>query len=125
MDLVLQQLEQDFARLINNELHSDIGLRIGDDVLPAHKLILCRCSFFKSMLTSGMQESIAAEIELEFQSEVVLEVLNFLYTDRIEVVPSNCIGVLVYSSMLGLNEVCNYCRSMARYVICSFSHTTL
>jgi hypothetical protein len=112
-DLVLHQLEEDFSQLINSELHSDLMLRIGDDLMPAHKIILCRSSFFRSMLLSGMQESTAAEIELEFNQEVVLEILQFLYTDRIEVSPSNCIGVLVYSSMLGLAEVSNYCRNMA------------
>lgn len=63
--------------------------------------------------SSGFMESTTGEVEFNnMDKAAVLNVLHFLYTDKLRVSPSNCVGVLIYSIMLGLTEVADHCRSM-------------
>jgi hypothetical protein len=84
-DAIIKELEQDLSKLVNNPLHSDIVIKLGDETLPAHKVIICRSPYFTSMLESGMKESLTNEIELDgLDVNAMLQVLKFLYTDIVE-----------------------------------------
>jgi hypothetical protein len=51
---IIQQLESDFQKMLDNSLCSDIKLKLGEDldhVVFAHKIILCRSPYFSKMLT--------------------------------------------------------------------------
>eukprot|EP01027_Heterolobosea_sp_BB2_P009819 GEZU01014446.1.p1 GENE.GEZU01014446.1~~GEZU01014446.1.p1 ORF type:complete len:960 (-),score=385.73 GEZU01014446.1:109-2988(-) len=114
---IQNKMESDLERLVDNPLYSDLTLKTSTRVTYAHKLMLCRSPYFTSMLTSGMKESAQSQIEFgdqELNAEAVLEVLKFLYTDRNEVTPQNCVGVLVSSLMFGLRELSNYCRCVVQ-----------
>lgn len=112
---IMEDMENDFEELIDSETYSDITLKVEDEDIniPSHKLILYRSPYFKSMFTSGMLESQTNSIDFQnMDKNAVLEVLNFLYTDRIEVTNENCVGVLVYSLMFGVTEISDYCRAI-------------
>jgi hypothetical protein len=57
-----------------------------------------------------MSESTNGVIELDLNKEAVLEILKFMYTDKIEVTSENCVGVLIYSLMFGLKILASSCR---------------
>mmetsp|Transcript_31989 Transcript_31989/g.55136 ORF Transcript_31989/g.55136 Transcript_31989/m.55136 type:complete len:500 (-) Transcript_31989:91-1590(-) len=79
-------LLQDLRNFVNDSRFSDITLLADGQRIHAHKLFLCRSSFFKAMLTSDMRESCETEIELPSVSHrVMLEVLKYLYTDHLEI----------------------------------------
>jgi hypothetical protein len=43
-----------------------------------------------------------------------LEILKFMYTDKIEVSGMNCIGVLIYSLLFGLGLLASNCRLLVK-----------
>jgi hypothetical protein len=108
---ILEKLEEDLSNLVDSELFSDLTIRVGDITVPTHKIILCRSPHFQNMFSSGMMESVSEEIELEgLNKEAFLEILNFIYRDKIEVTTSNCVGVLIYSLMFQLTVLASNCR---------------
>eukprot|EP01080_Neovahlkampfia_damariscottae_P010950 gene10950-3656_t len=110
---ILEKLEEDLLQLVDNENFSDLKIRVGDIVVPTHKIILCRSPHFENMFSSGMMESTSEEIELEgLNKEAFLEILNFIYRDKIEVTTSNCVGVLIYSLMFQLTVLASNCRTL-------------
>lgn len=112
---IMDDMENDFEELIDSTQYSDITLTVEDEdiSIPAHKLILYRSPYFRSMFSSGMLESQTNNIDFQnMDKSAVLEVMNFLYTDRIQVTSDNCVGVLVYSLMFGVSEISEYCRSI-------------
>lgn len=53
-----RQMLTDMVKFFNNELLSDVRLRVGDQVYFAHKLVLVRASdVFEKMLTSEWQDA--------------------------------------------------------------------
>eukprot|EP01027_Heterolobosea_sp_BB2_P000447 GEZU01000641.1.p1 GENE.GEZU01000641.1~~GEZU01000641.1.p1 ORF type:complete len:163 (-),score=31.01 GEZU01000641.1:61-549(-) len=101
---IQQVLEDDYEKMVDNRLHCDIRIETANNrVVSAHRLFLCRSPYFKSMLTSGMKESSSGMIVFDtMNTEAVYQVLKFMYTDKNEIAPENCVGVLVYSLMFGL-----------------------
>jgi hypothetical protein len=60
-DDILNRLQDDLLKLINNEQNSDVTLILGEaenqELVYGHRFILCRAQLFKSMFLSGMQET--------------------------------------------------------------------
>jgi len=118
-EAVLAQMEKDFETLINNpESSSDLVLVLGDGAddscfIHVHKFILCRSAYFKNMLGSGMQESYSEMIELpQYDRNVMIEILRYCYTDKINLNFSNAVGSLIYSSLFQLPDIGNACRNL-------------
>lgn len=82
--------------------------------IAVHRLIMSRSPFFSRMfVTSGMMESKERVVHLtDYSTEVMLEVLSYLYTDTIRLSPRNCLGILVYCIMLDLVDMASVCRRM-------------
>jgi N-acetylneuraminic acid mutarotase len=79
-------LQQDLRSFVNDPRFSDVSLLAEGQRIYAHKLFLCRSTYFKAMLLSDMRESCEEEIQLPSVShKVMLEVLRYLYTDYIDV----------------------------------------
>lgn len=110
---VINQIESDFKALLNKEDYSDCSLVIGDIVIPAHKIIICRSPHFRNAFESGMSESLSNIVDLDgMEKEPILEILNFLYTDQVKVSPQHCVGVLLYSSMFQISVLASNCRTV-------------
>ena len=82
--------------------------------IAVHRLVMPRRPFFARMfITSGMMESKELVVHLTYYStEVMLDVLKYLYTDTINLTPRNGIGILFYCIMLDLIDMVSCCRRM-------------
>jgi hypothetical protein len=119
---MIDKYESDLSVLVNNEMmYTDVQLLLGKDLdmcVSAHKFILARAPYFHRMFASGFKEAEESQVEFDHMDlEAMLKVLTFIYTDRVDVSPATCLGVLIYSSMLGLVELCNFCRNMVKNVL--------
>jgi len=79
---------EDFKRLWNNPDYSDITLRVGDQLIPAHKSILvARCKKFGLMFQKGgMKESRETEITVGCTNyPLFLALLEYIYSDQAKI----------------------------------------
>lgn len=86
----VSSLQSDFQKAVNNPEYSDIVLLSSTSRIPAHRVLLsARSNFFKAMLGSTMKETRLREISLETtSSELLLLLLEFIYTERIQKLPA-------------------------------------
>lgn len=93
---------------------SSSNLNTTSNGIAVHRLIMARSPFFSRMfVTSGMLEAKEKVVHLsDYSTEVMLQVLNYLYTDTIVLTPRNCLGILVYCIMLDLVDMASCCRRM-------------
>lgn len=71
---------------LNSNCFSDIKLRVENQVVYGHRLLLCLLSEkFRAMLGNGMLESTAEEIEIaDIRYDVFMILLKFMYTGEVE-----------------------------------------
>lgn len=118
IEKVVVQFEQDFEKLIDNaDSFPDITLKLGNEkdanFVYAHKAILCRSEFFRSMFCSGMQESFSEIIEVpNYEINVMFEILRYCYTDKIHLTLENVVGCLIVSRMFNLPDITNSARNL-------------
>ncbi|GBL98952.1 Speckle-type POZ protein [Araneus ventricosus] len=81
-----RSLRVDLINLFKESAISDINLKVGSEIFPAHKAILsARSPVFKAMFTANMKEKKDTCIELEdIESETLHRLLLYIYTDTIE-----------------------------------------
>jgi len=108
------QLSRDLRNMVNNAQCSDIVLRAGIDgkAVYAHRMLLiARCAVFRAMLTGGMRETDSAEITLQgLDEEVLLQLLEFIYTDTVEVRPSSALALMVAADRFQLERLQVLCE---------------
>ena len=76
-----------FDAFINTENYSDVTLCLGDEKIPAHKVILASKSpVFDKMFSTDMSESRSNEAKVpnDIRLEVFNELLKFIYTGQVE-----------------------------------------
>ncbi|XP_053598989.1 uncharacterized protein LOC103572068 [Microplitis demolitor] len=73
-----------FEQFLKADVFSDITLIVGNQELPAHRVILSTHSpYFHEILTSGTKEAIENRIAIEnFSLDVITEMLEFFYTGK-------------------------------------------
>ncbi|KAL5276773.1 hypothetical protein ACFFRR_002164 [Megaselia abdita] len=78
----ITKLHEDFHKLFLNPKHSDVTLKCKDGGnIKAHKIILIsRSVFFEKMFNNENIESKSNEIHFSFKTEVMRNVLEFLYS---------------------------------------------
>lgn len=113
---VYKGLKNDFAKLLKEKIDSDVELEFADgEILNVHKLFLTRSKYFQRMLNSDFKEAIENKINFaRFNKDAVLDILQYLYTDRLEMTNENCVGVLIYSMQFELPKISNYCRRIVK-----------
>ena len=79
--------------------------------IKVHKLVLAfHFEYFKSMFTSGLTESTAAEVHLPFVGpEDLMLMLNYAYTGQANFVPENVFRMAVMANYFGSENVINRC----------------
>ena len=86
-----------------------------EDTIKVHKCVIVRSSYFSKMFEHGFSESLTNTVRLvNFDKGALIQVLHYIYTDRTEINPSNCVGILIYSQLFGLPQLANNCRNMIR-----------
>ena len=104
--------------MFNNDLLSDVSLvvRSGDEAkkskmaIPAHKFVLSICSpVFFAMFCGKMTEKSDSVELLDCEYEAVLEMLRFMYSDKVELNESNVMQVLYVAEKYMVNSLVDEC----------------
>uniref|UniRef100_A0A7E4ZWN8 BTB domain-containing protein n=1 Tax=Panagrellus redivivus TaxID=6233 RepID=A0A7E4ZWN8_PANRE len=101
-------IAEKIGELYLNEEWSDVRIIIGNENLPAHRIVLVqRCPFFRNMFKSGFSESISNRIELhETPITSFKTVLKWIYTAEIKLEHvSDALEVLHLAHMYELAEL--------------------
>jgi len=90
--------EEDTRSLFMSQRHSDISILLEEGyAIPAHKNILARHSgHFRALFASGMCDADTATVSVpkEFDKDVFLEFLRFVYTREADVTVYNAVAAL-------------------------------
>ena len=82
----------------------DVRLKVGEDVFPAHRIVLAANSdYFHAMFTDGMKESKQEVIELKDESispDILKIVMDSIYTGDLHVNEENVFEVLAAADHL-------------------------
>ena len=91
----------------------DVRLKVGEDVFPAHRIVLAANSgYFHAMFTDGMKESKQEVIELKDESispNILKIVMDSIYTGDLHVDEENVFEVLVAADHLQVTSVVQQC----------------
>ncbi|XP_021347664.1 kelch-like protein diablo [Mizuhopecten yessoensis] len=106
------ELSKFLYNLWRNQEMCDIVIRVGDTEYKAHKLALAAYSDkFNSKYCERLQTSIS-EVNLSASSrEAVEEVLQYIYTSKLNLTLDNVDDVIGCSSQLGINSALDICKS--------------
>ncbi|XP_046846951.1 kelch-like protein 18 [Xenia sp. Carnegie-2017] len=98
-------------RLKQDEMLCDISLRIGEELVKAHRIVLAATSpYFHAMFTGDMLESRQTEVALhgvEFHS--LEQLINYCYSGKIEITIKNAQNLLATANLLQLVQVEEAC----------------
>ena len=103
-----------FESLLGSELFSDIRVKCGFVVFPAHKVILAgRSEVFKTLLSSGLEEVKSGVIHVTDMTASDFEIiLRYLYTGKVNEQKLDCdllLKIVHGAEKYGLGELKNYC----------------
>ena len=89
----------------------DVTLRVGEEEVRAHKVVLASSSpYFRAMFTGGMKEEEMSSVSLQGISPTSLNVLiNFAYTAEIQISEHNVCSLLPAATMLQMSHVIEAC----------------
>ena len=89
----------------------DVTLVVGEDSIPAHKIVLAASSpYFKAMFTGGMREEEMSSIPLHGISPCTLNILvDFAYTAEININEMNVCYLLPAATMFQMSHVVEAC----------------
>ena len=114
----------DFTHMLENEAtYHDVTFKIGDEITTAHRCILAsRCEYFNKMFSSGFREgnnNQRAVCKIEDTTMPALKfVLQYLYTDNMDVHDNIAIDVMRLSHRYGIERLYNH---TARHCITKIS----
>lgn len=98
------------GNMISNQYGSDITFIIGDQIIPAHKVILARCDYFKAMF-SFEESNNQKEIIIEEDERPFLAIIDYIYTGNLNPKYSDqCLIVLELAEKYSLeNRIKHLC----------------
>jgi len=111
----------DFEKLFLDEESSDVAFEIGEEVIPAHKLILkARVPAFERMFASGMREANSGRIRIDDANAAAFkQVLKFIYSGKFpEELNDNADLVLPISDKYGIEDLKVVCAAALKGRIC-------
>lgn len=101
------------ARFRVDEEFIDVRLKVGQEVFPAHRIVLAASSdYFHAMFTNGMKESIQAVIELKDESisvHALKIILDSIYSGELRVNEKTVFEVLAAANHLQITDIVNRC----------------
>ena len=101
------------AQFRNESQFIDVRLKVGEDIFPAHRIVLAASSnYFYAMFTDGMKESSQEVIELKdesISSDVLKILLDSIYTGDLLVDEESVSKVLAAADHLQVASVVHQC----------------
>ena len=97
----------------------DITLKVNGKEIRAHRVVLAACSsYFRAMLTTGFLESNLGTITLQdCEENAVEELVEFLYTCKLNLNESNVEGILAAAALFQLQLVVQKCADFLETLI--------
>lgn len=105
-------LVRNLDNMLNNKIHTDAALLVGEDRLEVHKALLsARSPVFAAMFEHDMKEKQQSEVRiLDIEKEVLEGLIRFLYTGRVERLDSIAPGLLAAADKYALNDLKLMCE---------------
>lgn len=105
------QLSNDFENLLNNGLFSDVTMKSVQNVeFKVHKAVLAsRSAVLKAHFEHNTTECFTNEVESPLESDVLREVLTFIYSDkapRVDEIPERLLAAADYYQLSRLKSLC-------------------
>ncbi|CAI5441079.1 unnamed protein product [Caenorhabditis angaria] len=107
----------DFAKYWNNEHLSDVNLIVGEEIFPAHRLILAKSSeVFDRMLSQRWNGDGKKDLEIQEDSicqKVFPAFLRFLYCNHVVMHQENCLPLLILADKYNVTTLKKVCLDHA------------
>lgn len=105
------QLSDDLENLLTDDSYSDVTMKSVEGVeFKVHKILLAvRSEVLKAHFEHNMRESITNVVETLFETEVLRDVLRYMYTDKVPQVdnaPDKLLAAADYYQLMGLKSLC-------------------
>merc|ERR1719506_1972107 len=101
----------DLRTFLNDRRFSDVTFIVEGEPVYAHKLLCLRCSYFRAMFEGQMLEASMKEIVINHvQKSVFLAVLEFLYTDEMEIKLDMAMDLFVAADQFGVERLKKMCE---------------
>lgn len=105
------------AKLLDEELFSDVSFLVDRTTIKAHRAILCaRSSFFSAMFTSDFVESKSSDIHIfDVKPDIFRVIIKYIYTFEL---PANigpvAVDLLVAADRFGVEQLIEICEAYLR-----------
>ncbi|KOB72721.1 Roadkill [Operophtera brumata] len=105
------QLSEAFGTLLTDTVYSDVTMKSAEGVeFRAHKNVLAvRSEVLRAHFEHNMRESITNVVDTSWETEVLRDVLTFVYTDkapRVDDAPDKLLAAADYYQLMGLKSLC-------------------
>jgi len=113
IDIPSSSLVADLRNAFHDQKLSDITFIVEGKPVCAHKLLCMRCSYFRAMFDGQMREAQQKTITINNVSHrVFLALLEYLYTDEIEVSLDMAMDLFVAADQFGVERLKRLCERM-------------
>ena len=127
----LQDNLSDFIRSDAGRPFTDVALKVGSEVVLAHKPILAaRCAYFEALFRSFMPEN--HEVEITFGKNVpspqaFLSLLRYIYCGEVRMPPEDSLYIFSAPNFFGFSNsrLHNYCKASLEKDVCIDSVLTM
>lgn len=111
VEIPASSLISDLRQCLNEPRFSDITFVVEGKPVYAHKLLCMRCSYFRAMFEGQMKESQQKTVTINSISHnVFLALLEYLYTDEIEMSLELAMDLFVAADLFGVERLKRLCE---------------
>lgn len=102
---------QNLCEYLEAGTYCDLTLVVDQREFPCHRVIVASSSpYFQALLTHTFRENSLQSIPLhDIRSDIFADLLQYIYSGKIELDESNVQDLLIASDMIQLNEVVQFC----------------
>ena len=95
---------------------NDVCINVEAESIPANRLILaCNSPYFERMFKTNLKERYEPSVKIEgAQGKSVKAIINFFYSESIEINSENVMSLLAASDYLQVNEIRQFCFDYLR-----------
>ena len=92
--------------LRQQEEFTDVALKSGEVHIRCHRVVLAAASeYFKAMFRCGLQENATDTVQLTMEPDIVISIINYMYTGEIEMTVDNVESLVKACDILQLDAL--------------------